>query len=415
MSASPRAPTISTLLLHDGDGLEQHAAEWRRLAAAALEPNPFYEPALMLPALRSLRADARVEVVLVFLQGATADAPPRLIGLFPLQRISRYRGVPLACLQLWKHLHCFLCTPLVHAEHASESLAGLFDWLRGPSGAPLVELGFTAGDGAWARALEAFLRETGRHGAVADSFSRALYRPAADFKRYLEAAIPQKKRKEFERLERRLAENGRIEFSELRPGEDPLPWIDAFLELEASGWKGQDGTALEVDPNQRRFFREGAAALAAEGRLWMLGLSLDGRWVALKCNFLAGRGGFAFKIAYDEKYARFSPGVLLEIETISRLHQRREIEWMDSCAVPDHFMANRLWTSRREITTRLIATGATSGRLFVRALPLLQRARAILTKLKRGQAAAPAPEANANQVSEEKSERATPLPPTGAP
>ena len=400
MSAGPRAPTISTLLLHDGDGLEQHVVEWRRLAAGALEPNPFYEPALMLPALRSLRADARVEVVLVFLQGAAADSQPRLIGLFPLQRISRYRGVPLACLQLWKHLHCFLCTPLVDAEHASESLAGLFDWLCAPSGAPLVELGFTAGDGAWARALEAFLRETGRHSVVADSFSRALYRPAADFETYIGSALARSKRREFQRLERRLAENGKLAFSELRPGEDPLPWLDAFLELEASGWKGRDGTAIASDPAQLRFFREGAAALAAEGRLGMLGLSLDGRWVALKCNFLAGRGGFAFKIAYDEKYARFSPGVLLEIETISRLHQRPEIDWMDSCAVPDHFMVNRLWTSRREITTRLIATGAASGRLFVRALPLLQRARAVLNRLKRGQAAAPAPESQADLASD---------------
>ena len=119
----------------------------------------------------------------------------------------------------------------------------------------------------------------------------------------------------------------------------------------------------------------------------MLGLALDGKWIALKCNFLAGRGGFAFKIAYDEKFARFSPGVLLEVETLSRLHGRPEIEWMDSCAVSDHFMANRLWTGRREITTHLVATGAASGRLFVRALPLLQRVRRILAKRPRAEQA----------------------------
>jgi CelD/BcsL family acetyltransferase involved in cellulose biosynthesis len=384
--ASPQAASITALVLRDGIGLEPYVDPWRSLAAAALEANPFYEPALMLPALRDLRRDARVEVVLVFLREPVAGAPPRLIGLFPLERVARYRGVPLACLQLWKHLHCFLCTPLVHREHASESLAGLFAWLRGASGAPLVELGFSAGDGDWARALDAFLRETGRHGALADSFERALYRPAADFKSYLGEAIPRQKRKEIQRLERRLAESGRLEFSELSPDQDPLPWIDAFLALEASGWKGRDGTALAADPEQRRFFREGAAALAAEGRLWVLGLSLEGEWIALKCNFLAGRGGFAFKIAYDEKFSRFSPGVLLEIETISRLHQRPEIEWMDSCAVADHFMANRLWTARRKIETRLIATGAASGRLFVRALPHLQRARRILASFARGKA-----------------------------
>ena len=79
----------------------------------------------------------------------------------------------------------------------------------------------------------------------------------------------------------------------------------------------------KIDPAQREFFVTGATALAAQGRLWMLGLALDGKWIALKCNFLAGSGGYAFKIAYDEKLSRFSPGVLLELETLSRLHARR--------------------------------------------------------------------------------------------
>ena len=121
----------------------------------------------------------------------------------------------------------------------------------------------------------------------------------------------------------------------------------------------------------------------------MLGLALDGKWIALKCNFLAGAGGFAFKIAYDEKHARSSPGVLLELETLTRLHRRREIEWMDSCAVEGHFMKNRLWTHRREITTRLVATGTASGKVFLRALPHLQSLRRSLAKLRRGKRVEP--------------------------
>ena len=45
------------------------------------------------------------------------------------------------------------------------------------------------------------------------------------------------------------------------------------------------------------------------------------RAIAMKCNLRAGDGAVAFKIAYDEAYARFSPGVLLEIEQIERLHR----------------------------------------------------------------------------------------------
>ncbi len=372
---------VSLRVLPAGEGLERHLPEWRRLAANALEANPFYEPALLLPALRSLRGDAAVDVALVFRDEASPAA--RLIGLYPLERRQRHRGIPISSLRLWKHLHAFLCTPLIDATYAGASLGGLLHGLQAARAAALVEFAFCSADGPFAAALEETLYAQGHASVVTDSHSRALYRPARDLESYLAEALPPRKRREIERLGRRLAEQGRLEYAELGPDEDPRPWIEAFLELEASGWKGRDGTAIALSPAQRRFFEEGAAALAAEGRLWMLGLALDGKWIALKCNFLAGRGGFAFKIAYDEKHARSSPGVLLELETLARLQRRPEIAWMDSCAVEGHFMKNRLWIHRREISTRLVAIGGASSRLFVHALPALQQARRKLAALAR--------------------------------
>jgi hypothetical protein len=105
----------------------------------------------------------------------------------------------------------------------------------------------------------------------------------------------------------------------------------------------------------------------------MLVLRLDGRAIASKCNFLAGDGAFSFKIAYDEGFARFSPGFLLEVETIRRLHARPELRWMDSCAVPGHPMADRLWLDRRELENLVIATGGRSGRPVLAALSLARR------------------------------------------
>jgi len=377
---------LSLRMLPGGEGLERYLPEWRQLAANAIEPNPFYEPALLLPALRELRGDADVEIALVFRDEGRPTA--RLIGLFPFERRPRYRGFPIPTLRLWKHLHAFLCTPLVDATCAGASLRGLFRGLAASREAALVDFAFCAADGAFAAAFAESLRAHGHPHFVTDRHSRALYRPARDVESYLAEALPPRKRRELERLERRLAEQGRLAFAELGPDEDPRPWIEAFLELEASGWKGRDGTALALSAPQRRFFEQGAAALAAEGRLWMLGLALDGKWIALKCNFLAGRGGFAFKIAYDEKYARSSPGVLLELETLARLHQRRELAWMDSCAIEGHFMKNRLWVHRREIASCLVAIGGARSRLLVHALPALQQLKRRLRALARGPAPA---------------------------
>src|SRR5262249_38625708 len=141
---------------------------------------------------------------------------------------------------------------------------------------------------------------------------------------------------------------------------------------EASGWKGEGGSALASDEAARKFFVAVATEGFRQGRLMMLAFCLDGRPVAPRGNFLAGRGGFAFKNAFDERDAHFSPGVLIEIETIRRLHARPEIQWMDSCTASDNFMLNRLWIDRRTIQTLLVATGKTPGDLVVSTMPLLR-------------------------------------------
>ena len=53
----------------------------------------------------------------------------------------------------------------------------------------------------------------------------------------------------------------------------------------------------------------------------MLALCLDDEPVALKLNLLCPGGGHTFKIAYDERLEKFSPGVLLELENIRRMHE----------------------------------------------------------------------------------------------
>jgi hypothetical protein len=104
----------------------------------------------------------------------------------------------------------------------------------------------------------------------------------------------------------------------------------------------------------------------------LLALRLNDRTIAMKCNLRAADGAFAFKICFDESFANFSPGVLLELENIRRLHATPGLNWMDSCAVYEHFMINRLWTDRRIIQTVVVPTGKPLGQQLVAALPLTQ-------------------------------------------
>jgi hypothetical protein len=69
---------------------------WRRLTARAIEPNVFYEPGFARAAAPVLGRD--VEAILVDrFHLWSADAPRRLVGLFPVHAVGRRYGVKLRC------------------------------------------------------------------------------------------------------------------------------------------------------------------------------------------------------------------------------------------------------------------------------------------------------------------------------
>src|SRR5262245_43742412 len=116
--------------LKDFSSLEQYVPAWEELAASAIEPNPFYESWMLIPALRTLGVGKDLQLVLVFAPDKSRQkAPPILCGVFPFERKPRYRGLPVSVLSLWKHLYCFLCTPLIRSNCARECLNAFFDWV----------------------------------------------------------------------------------------------------------------------------------------------------------------------------------------------------------------------------------------------------------------------------------------------
>ncbi len=365
---------MSVVVIRDLAELERYVPAWEDLAAAALEPNVFYEPWMLIPALRSFGADKDWRVVLIFADGLSPwPEPPLLCGFFPLERSRRYRGLPVGALSLLRHVHCYLNTPLLRAECPHEALAAFFDWLAASSGdPPLLEFRTITGDGLFAQRLIDQFNDRTSCTFVSECFTRPLLLPMADGDTYLRAALSGKHLKRLRRLERRLSERGRLEYVALERGGDLNGWIERFLRLEASGWKGREGTALTCSEAGQAFFVSAATGAFLRDRLMMLALRLDGRPVAMLVNFLAGEGAFAFKSAFDEDYAHFSPGVLLEVEGIRRLHAMPGVQWMDYCTASNDFLFDRLCPDRRMIKTVLTATGGRLGDVVVAAMPLIK-------------------------------------------
>jgi len=364
---------MSVVVVRDLSTLSRFVPAWEELAAAALEPNVFYEHWMLLPALEAFGAGKDINVVLVLIHDPhNPDAPAKLGGLFPLEQIPRYRKLMVSVLSLWQHAHCYVCTPLVRADAARECMVEFFQWLRsGGANASLLELRCISGDGRFHKLLVDLSNELGLRSCITNIFTRGLWRERNDENTLPESAVPGELRRRLRRKERRLSERGRVEHLAMRPEDDIGRWIDEFLRVEASGWKGQRGSALASSEADRRYFTEIATSAFRRGRLLMLGLNFDGLPIARRCAFVAGEGSFAFKTAYDEEFADFSPGAILEMDSIRQLQTLPAVRWMDSCATPDNVLVNRLSNDRKTIQSLAVGGGAL-GELVVSGLPLLQ-------------------------------------------
>jgi CelD/BcsL family acetyltransferase involved in cellulose biosynthesis len=346
--------------------------EWEALASGALEPNPAYEPWMLLPALEAFGDWASLAIV------AVRDAQG-LAGLFPLQRERRYRGLPLRALTSWRHGHFRLGVPLVSASRAGEALKTLFRWAR--EEASVIELDQVPAEGPFCQHLVDALNEEERAYLAIDAYTRPILRRASDAQTYLASCMAGDMRRELRRREKRLAEAGRLEHVVLRSPSELPRWIDEFLVLEASGWKGRRGSALACSEPNRRFAGRLLTGAFERGRLLMAGLDLDGRPIARYCALAAGEGAIAFKTGFDESLRRFAPGTLALADLTALAHERPGLQWIDSYTAPGNDMMGAVWKHRRTVQRLAFATDL-RGEAALALLPALRFARRIGARLR---------------------------------
>ena len=312
---------------------------WRELASKAVDPNPFFEPDFLLPANRHVSsAPDRLLVV--------GDGE-RWTACLPLTQTRWHKVLSLP--HAGDPTYGFLATPLIARDAAEQAAARLVEAMR--RRAPLVFQRLGVGGPFEAALAEAI--EAGTLSAIEQHrYERALLLRSEEDRL---AHLAPHHRRDLKRMARRLAEDVGGALSTRDRAGDPAA-VETFLELELRGWKGRARTALASDPGHAEFFRELCASFARAGRLQLLELGTADRPVAMKCNLRAADGLFSFKIAFDEDYARWSPGMQLEVENMYEF-DRTEAAWMDSCADPDNTMINRLWPGRRQLSTAVLGAG----------------------------------------------------------
>ncbi|NJM31003.1 MAG: GNAT family N-acetyltransferase [Rhizobiales bacterium] len=200
--------------------------------------------------------------------------------------------------------------------------------------------------------------------SVIESWNRAALDVSGSFETWFEENFERKRRKEYRRLRARLGEEGKLENLSLAKNDDAGKWAAELLALEAAGWKSTKKTALAADPGMAFALADACRGLHAAGKLRFWKLELDGRAIAMMYAIAEGANAWLCKIAYDEAYSRFSPGVLLLLDATEALFNDPSIKFADSCAIPNHPMIDNIWRDRIDVADILLAPRQVSAVRF---------------------------------------------------
>lgn len=285
--------------------IDRLADEWRAMCWESPRSHPFFQPEWIRAFLSAFEPEGRLLLI-------TARASGRLTGVLPLlEERRRVSGFPVTVLKAAAGVHSGRFD-LAVAPHppVEETVAAIWEHLSQERQWGLIVLRDVPEDGA----LQQLVACARRSGFLTGQFVSLAspYFPLSGFNGNWESWLTRLKgdfRRELRRRGRRLAAAGPVRLRRVDQADPEL--LERFYELEASGWKGAEGTAIARDGATRHFYDQVAAAASRLGYFSLYFLEVNGRAIAGHFGLAHGNRYFVPKLAYHEDYAAFSPGHLL--------------------------------------------------------------------------------------------------------
>jgi CelD/BcsL family acetyltransferase involved in cellulose biosynthesis len=121
-----------------------------------------------------------------------------------------------------------------------------------------------------------------------------------------------------ERFRRKMDREHEADFAIIVPPVELEAELDDGFRVEASGWKGEAGTAITSNPATESFYREVAREFALRDELRLSRIGLDGRTVAFDLCILHDSRLYLLKTGFDEDFRRLAPGLVMRLSIIER-------------------------------------------------------------------------------------------------
>ena len=326
--------------------------ELEHLCARSIEPNVFFNPRFLAPAMPRLE-DREIRLA-VIRDGDEERSRLRLLVPLSVEKAPMPLGVPI--MRTWSNPFGPLGTPLIDRDDPVGVIEDCFTMLgrkhlQLPRVFVMPEVRL---DGPFATILRSFASSRDLTLVTTNEIDRPFLESDLDPDDYLRKAVRSHHLREYRRQRRRLQEQGPVEHTVARTPDDIRLGVETFLTLEAGGWKGRERTAMAIDRFRAAFAREAVYRLAERDLCRVHTLSVGGKPIACLIVFIENGVAYTWKTAYDEAYSGYSPGAQLMLD-VTRTHlDDPNIDATDSCAVPDHPIMSRLWMERRKVGTLVI-------------------------------------------------------------
>jgi CelD/BcsL family acetyltransferase involved in cellulose biosynthesis len=290
--------------------LERHAAAWNALAERCPQQLPMASHAWVASYLEHCLPEGSRR------HAAIAYRGDRLVAVLVVRdALTSALGQPLAYLQTPRDDHTqigdLLCEPhdrdaaraVLRAVSAARPECAFVEVARFPENSPLLD---------WTRSGALHALRTWK------SVSYGAYLPVpADFAAYRQG-LSKNFRSNLNKATNKAAKlrdvAWRFEHGASASPDDLVP----FADIEASGWKGQQGSAIRNSPVLMAFYRSLVARLRAAGWLEWEFFVGDGRLLAGNLSVRIAQSLIIWKLGYDDEYSRCSPGSLLLEELLKR-------------------------------------------------------------------------------------------------
>jgi hypothetical protein len=143
-------------------------------------------------------------------------------------------------------------------------------------------------------------------------------------------------RRNLKRYRNKLDGRGEVAIQIIQPEPGDQNLLHEFLRLEASGWKGRNGTAIANSAREVAFYSDLVQAFGERGWLEWHTLRVDGRLIAAELGLRCGTALIIPKIAYDEPFADCAPGSILTDAVVRNAFDR-------GCLTEINHMSHAAW------------------------------------------------------------------------